>query len=189
MNFEAESEENSEIYITQNEKVITIKSNELHQIAGSIKAFCPELEKKQIMQYANIIYKESKKYRYDWRLIVAIMKTESNFNEQAKSHKGAVGLMQLMPKTAKWLSPKLEIEYSGIGSLYDPEYNIKLGVHYLNMMQNKFGDLDMALVAYNKGPKKLMNELDKGENLNSRFLEKVKAYYSDLKSTTEDYPA
>ncbi|HGJ65262.1 TPA: lytic transglycosylase domain-containing protein, partial [bacterium] len=89
------------------------------------------------MQYANIIYKESKKYRYDWRLIVAIMKTESNFNEQAKSHKGAVGLMQLMPKTAKWLSPKLEIEYSGIGSLYDPEYNIKLGVHYLNMMQNK----------------------------------------------------
>jgi soluble lytic murein transglycosylase len=94
-----------------------------------------------------------------------------------------------MPKTANWLSPKLEIEYSGIGSLYDPEYNIKLGVHYLNMMQNKFGDLDMALVAYNKGPKKLRNELDKGENLNSRFLEKVKAYYSDLKSTTEDYPA
>ena len=117
------------------------------------------------------------------------MKTESNFDRKAKSHKGAVGLMQLMPKTAKWLSPKLELKYSGVGSLYNPEYNIKLGVHYLNMMQSKFGDLDKALVAYNKGPRKLMRELDNGGKPESNFLEKVKGYYSDLKNDVHDYPA
>jgi len=177
------------VCLIPSEEVTKAEPDELRQIAKSIKSFCPELERKKAIQYASIIHRESEKYGYDWRLIVAIMKTESNFDKQAKSHKGAVGLMQLMPKTAKWLSPKLELEYSGVGSLYNPEYNIKLGVHYLNMMQSKFGDLDKALVAYNKGPRKLMRELDNGDEPKSNFLEKVKGYYSDLKNDVNDYPA
>jgi len=189
VNIKANVKEYKPVCLIPSEEVAKTESKELCQITKSIKSFCPKLEKRQAIRYASIIHRESEEYGYDWRLIVAIMKTESNFDRKAKSHKGAVGLMQLMPKTAKWLSPKLELEYSGVGSLYNPEYNIKLGVHYLNMMQSKFGDLDKALVAYNKGPRKLMRELDNGGKPESNFLEKVKEYYSDLKNDVHDYPA
>jgi soluble lytic murein transglycosylase len=160
--------------------------NETNQIVKAIETLCPDLEKKQTLRLANIIQKESKKYGYDWKLVVAIMKTESNFDKHATSSKGAIGLMQLMPNTAEWLSPKLKLEYQGIGSLYEPERNIRLGIHYLSMMHRKFGDMDKALVAYNKGPKKLTQDLNLGEDANSEFLDKVMGYYANLKNS---YPA
>lgn len=186
---EAKIDEYQPTRFHRNKKVKANKPDELHQIAKSINTFCPNLEKSQALHYAKIVSKESKVYGYDWELIVAIMKAESNFDIQAKSNKGAVGLMQLMPNTAEWISPKIKIEYSGVDSLYNPEYNVKLGVHYLSMMQNKFGDLDKALIAYNKGPKKLMIDLDNGEILDSEFLSRVKEYYINLKSFADNYPA
>lgn len=186
---DAKIDEYQPIRYNRSKKVKANKPDELHQIAGTIITFCPDLGKSKALHYAKIISKESKEYGYDWKLIVAIMKAESNFDIQAKSNKGAVGLMQLMPDTAEWISPKAKMVYDGVDSLYNPEYNVKLGVHYLSMMQDKFGDLDKALIAYNKGPKKLMLDLNDDENLDSEFLSKVKEYYSNLKNNTNDYPA
>jgi len=162
--------------------------NETNQIVKAIRTLCPELEKKQTLNLANIVQRESREYGYDWKLVVAIMKTESNFDKQATSNKGAIGLMQVMPNTAEWLSLKMNLEYEGVGSLYDPEQNIRLGIRYLNMMHKKFGDIDKALVAYNRGPKKLTQDLDQGEEVNSEFLNRVMGYYAHLKSDYK-YPA
>ena len=181
------SVERQQVHRIQKEKTKTIP-NETNQIVKAIRALCPDLEKEQTLNLANIVQKESKKYGYDWKLVVAIMKTESNFDKHATSSKGAIGLMQLMPNTAEWLSPKLKIEYEGIGSLYEPERNIRLGIHYLSMMHRKFGDMDKALVAYNKGPKKLTQDLNQGEDANSEFLDKVMGYYAHLKNSSK-YPA
>ena len=173
----------------QNDGKKNNKIDAVSQIVKAIGMFQPDLEKRYTIRYANIVRKESIKYGYDWRLIVAIMKAESNFDKRAVSNKGAVGLMQIMPKTAEWLSPKLKVGYIGIGSLYDPEYNIRLGIHYLNMMHKKFGNIDKALIAYNRGPTKLMREISQGEETDSEFLEKVKIYYQHLKNSGYKYPA
>lgn len=76
-------------------------------------------------------------------LLAAMMKKESGGNPNAVSHKGATGLMQLMPDTAKEL---------GVSDMNDPSQNIKGGAKYMRQMLDKYGDLPTALAAYNAGP-------------------------------------
>lgn len=95
-------------------------------------------------QYASIIKKASATYDVPEKLIVSVMKQESNFNPSVQSTAGATGLMQLMPGTAKYL---------GVKNSLDPEQNIMGGTKYLRMMLDKFdNDTSLALAAYNAGP-------------------------------------
>lgn len=93
--------------------------------------------------YRTCIDSAAKKYDLDPDLIQAIIRVESNFKKKAKSHKGAMGLMQLMPSTAKDM---------GVKDAYDPEQNIHGGSRYLRELMNSFKDLRLALAAYNAGP-------------------------------------
>jgi len=78
-------------------------------------------------------------------LVKSVIKQESGFNPEAKSHAGAEGLMQLMPATAKGV---------GVFNSFNPYQNVRGGVTYLGQMLEKFeGNLNKALAAYNAGPK------------------------------------
>lgn len=94
------------------------------------------------------IYSDS--YGVDRVLVASIICVESSFNENAKSKKGALGLMQLMPATAKWLCEKKGEEYIE-EKLLTAEYNINLGTYYLKYLMGRFDSIDNAILAYNAG--------------------------------------
>jgi len=83
------------------------------------------------------------RHNVDPNLVRAVIKVESNFNPQAVSRKGAVGLMQLMPSTARGLS---------VTDPFDPQQNVEAGVRHLrSLLDNNSGDLPRTLAAYNAG--------------------------------------
>lgn len=95
------------------------------------------------MPYGELIHEKSKKYDVDPLLVAAVIEQESRFKARAKSHVGARGLMQLMPRTGRWM---------GARDLYDPEQNIDAGVKYIKYLDKRFkGDLKKTIAAYNGG--------------------------------------
>ncbi len=87
-----------------------------------------------------------------WTMIHAITRQESQFDRQIISHAGARGLMQLMPGTARETAGAAGVTYD-IGSLYTPDYNIRLGATYFGQMMDRFGgSYVLAVAAYNAGP-------------------------------------
>jgi len=95
--------------------------------------------------YDDIIRSASGRHKVDADLVRAVIKVESDFNSNARSHKGAMGLMQLMPDTAR---------LHNVNDIYDPTANIEGGVRHLKLLLNHFqGDLQLTLAAYNAGIK------------------------------------
>ena len=115
---------------------------------NTINTYAPKhtmnsIQKKEFSPYLEqLIQRESTKQGVSPELIKAMVQVESNGKQRARSHKGAIGLMQLMPKTAK----ELQV------NPFDPQENIRGGVYYIRKMAEKFQDLDSALAAYNAGP-------------------------------------
>lgn len=97
--------------------------------------------------YHGIIQQAGRRYGVEAALIQAIIMAESSFNPRAVSHRGAAGLMQLMPATA---------DSMGVKDKFDPEHNIDGGVRYFKRLLVRFdGDTRLALAAYNAGARKV----------------------------------
>jgi soluble lytic murein transglycosylase len=99
-------------------------------------------------RYGKFIKDAAERYSLDPELIKAVIKVESSYNPFAVSEKGAMGLMQLMPETAKEMQ---------VGTPFEAKENIMGGSRYLRKMLNLFeGDLELGLAAYNAGPNKVL---------------------------------
>ena len=102
--------------------------------------------------YRNLIELNAKEFGVDPLLVAAIIRTESHFREDAVSPKGALGLMQIMPETARWVAEQLNLGTLTDEQILSPEINIKLGTWYLASLLKEFnGRLDVAIAAYNGG--------------------------------------
>ncbi|MBE6661622.1 MAG: lytic transglycosylase domain-containing protein [Ruminococcaceae bacterium] len=102
-------------------------------------------------EYQTYVERYAKQYEVPENLIYAVIRTESDFDPEAVSSVGAVGLMQMMPSTFRWLSDDMLGEHLEDGMLYDPETNIRYGVYYLRRLYDRYGDWPTACAAYNAG--------------------------------------
>ena len=101
------------------------------------------------LPYGESIRRAAERYDLDGLLLASMVEVESSFDPQARSHRGAVGLMQLLPSTAEGLGR----EPLSLEDLHDPIVNIDRGARYLRQLLDRFeGDLELALAAYNAGP-------------------------------------
>jgi hypothetical protein len=106
-------------------------------------SFAPAPASASHRKLVDAVVAQARQYRVDPRLVFAVMRAESNFDPQARSHRNAQGLMQLIPETA---------ERFAVTDAFDPVQNVRGGVRYLRWLLSYFrGDVVLALAAYNAG--------------------------------------
>lgn len=134
-------------------------------------------------KYAEYVNKYSEEYELEPYLVLAVIKTESNFNQEVVSNKDAKGLMQIMDTTGEWVAEELELNDFETSMLFDPELNIKIGCWYLKNLEDEFdGNLDLILAAYNGGSGNVNKWLSQeeysldGENLDYIPFPETKKY-------------
>lgn len=156
--------------------------------------------------YKDSVIKYSKENNLDPMLVMAVIKTESSFDKEASSPKGAKGLMQIGKSTGQWAAEIFEIDDYSDNMLYEADFNIRIGTWYIRQLTNQFGSEKVALAAYNAGSGNVAQWLSNieysgdGENLDlipfsetSNYVKKVernkkvyKFFYENTLYTTND---
>ena len=103
------------------------------------------------LSYEEIIRGHARNYDLDPALIAAVIYRESRFDADARSSSGAVGLMQLLPDTARGIAIYTGGSRFVVSDLEDPEINVRYGSFYLRRLIRKYDDVPLALAAYNAG--------------------------------------
>ena len=115
----------------------------------------PALSENDRTHLADVIYEEAHRASLDPLFVIAVIAVESGFDQLAESEAGARGLMQLLPATLR-----REAERFGLpGDPADPAYNVRAGIHYYVRLVRAFGSTELALMAYNAGPNRVLGYL------------------------------
>ena len=150
--------------------------------------------------YSEIVEREAQNYDIDPLLVYAVIKAESNFDVNAVSNAGAMGLMQIMPETYEWLASKEGITDVSQEDLLNPEINIKYGCMFLSILLERYPQLSSAVAAYNAGFGNVDNWLEDiaiapdGKNLEhipfpetEQYTEKVLKNYQQYQRLYEEF--
>lgn len=120
------------------------------------------------VKYKAHVSKHAKKRKLPMALVYAIIRQESQFTPQIRSHAGAIGLMQLMPKTAQITARQYKLKYAGIKSLKEPLTNITFGTAHLNKLHQELNNHPLLVIAaYNAGK----NAVNRWRPKNNRAIE------------------
>ncbi|MFR1709754.1 MAG: lytic transglycosylase domain-containing protein [Clostridium sp.] len=103
------------------------------------------------IEYENSIDKYCREFNVDKYLVYAVIKQESNFNNEAVSSAAARGLMQITEDTFNWLKPQLGESSTTFEDLFDPDTNIRYGVFFLSILNENFNNQNTTVAAYNAG--------------------------------------
>ena len=143
-------------------------------------------------KYQEYVDMYSKEYNLDPLFVLSVIKTESKFDDNAHSHKNAVGLMQITVETGEWAAKEMGYKSFSKDDLYDETYNIRMGCWYLRRLGDMFdNNRDLMIAAYNAGPTNVQNWLENkeyssnGEELEyipfgetKKYVDKVNTYYN-----------
>ena len=126
------------------------------------------------LRYSEIEEREAQAYELDPYLVYAVILAESNFDAQAVSHAGAMGLMQLMPATYEWLAGQDGKTETTQEELLQPEINVKYGCKFLAILLQRYEQIALAVAAYNAGPGNVDSWLENTEYApDGKHLEKI----------------
>ncbi len=136
------------------------------------------------------ILSESKKYGFDPFFLLAVIENESNFDIKVRGDAGEIGLMQILPETAKWICEMNNWKWKGEKTLRDPVQNVKIGAAYLNLLRGKFeSESQLYISAYNMGPTNVYRALSHKvtpKEYHSKVLEFYISYYKQIKKEFEE---
>jgi soluble lytic murein transglycosylase len=116
------------------------------------------------LEYDHIVRGHAEQYELDAALLAAVIYRESEFDADARSSSGAIGLMQLLPDTAEGIAQLTGGSRFEVDDLYDPEINVRYGSFYLRRLLRKYDDERLALAAYNAGQANVDEWIAEGED-------------------------
>ena len=140
--------------------------------------------------YEDEVERYSEEFSVDPALIYSVIKVESNFNPEAKSDVGAIGLMQIIEDSFDWTAWRLGREDLRFEDMYIPEYSIMFGSYMLSFLYERYGSIELTAAAYHAGmttvdgwiergeidPENVRTEDIKGSNTQHNVLKILKAY-------------
>ena len=131
------------------------------------------------LRYGDIVRGHARNYDLDPALLAAVIYQESKFEVSARSDRGAIGLMQLLPETAEGIAKRTGGSAFEVADLYDPEINVRYGAWYLRHLLDKYGSERLALAAYNAGQRNVDEWRARGIGVQfaetRHFVERVEA--------------
>lgn len=178
-----------ELIIERKDMEIERKDKEIEELSEyknlieAIKTFSVNiLNEEQQLELAKVIKEESKKYKFNWRMIVALIMTESSFRHDIRSTDPSYGLMQIKLPTAKSAGSRVGIQVEKGSDLYDITTNVRIGGYYLWEQILKFGDVKKGIISYNLGPTKTsrIDREGRGEEFSTVYLERIWKRYQYL---------
>ena len=138
------------------------------------------------LRYEETIREVSEQHDLEPAFVAGVIYTESRFRPDVRSHKGAYGLMQLLPGTAKFIQGRSGIE----GDWRDPEVNLRIGTWYLGYLKERYsGDERLMLAAYNSGESRVNGWLsDEGFDVGEDIpFEETENYVENVLEATQTY--
>ncbi len=133
------------------------------------------------IHFSEEVERYSKEFDVDKALIYAVIKVESNFEPEAKSDAGAIGLMQIIDDSFDWVKKKLGCNDLVFEDMYTPEYSIRFGAFMLDYLYEKYGSIELTAAAYHCGMTTVDNWIEQGiidpENVDVNAIQGSKTQY------------
>lgn len=154
---------------------------DLSEVAAHLSDRLPAAHKNESYQLARLLLQLAERHTLSPGLLLSVIETESSYRYGIVSKKGAIGLMQMLPATAKEVAHRYNIkDYHGEQDLYNPRVNLRVGAAYLAYLRGRFGNSVHYLAAYNMGPTALKVRLRNG----NYELGAVEAYVRNIQTRT-----
>ncbi len=149
----------------------------INEIVQFLKSKKVKLSQNKMESMATTLYEESRLYDLDYRLVLAIIKVESNFRHNVTSRDGSWGLMQIKPSLAKFISKGTGLDFRNNKDLHEPEKNIKMGTYHVSKLMEDFENIHAALYAYNAGKGKARARITREKKPDTPFTRRVLKEY------------
>lgn len=175
-------------------EIASVSNRDLRkEILKAVKTQLPRENQHRAFEIARTVITEANHHMMDPFFLLAVIKTESHFNTKARGRHGEIGLMQILPQTAKWLAPQAGLDPEKI-DLEDPKTNIRIGATYFASLRKSFDGFGTRYIgAYNMGAsnvRKLISMNIEPSVYSDKVLKNYRGFYNSMtksstKATTE----
>jgi soluble lytic murein transglycosylase len=156
------------------------RENLTEYIVANLERELPEAYRDHAEDITATILSSSALHSLDPLLVLAVMRQESHYRPDAMGRHGEIGLMQIKPETARWIASRVGISWSDDATLFDPQFNIRIGAAYISFLRERFENHGKHYIAaYNLGPAALRNKLRNNE-LPTEYSSSLIQHYTSL---------